>query len=61
MKAKINNLLPYTNVEKSWLTNLSVASFAVGLYEQNGIGVVCGTVLIACALWIVRLEMGVEK
>lgn len=61
MKFEIKALLPYANVAKSWLTNLSVASFAVGLYEEHGAGIVCGTIFIVCALWVVYLEREVNR
>lgn len=41
MRLEFNRLLPYAAVLKSWLINLSVASFAVGIYESKLLGIVC--------------------
>jgi len=56
MKERLKTLLPYANVTKSWLANLSVASFAVGIYEQKIVGLICGVVFIALAWLLVYFE-----
>ena len=56
MKERLKNLLPYTNITKSWLATLSVASFAVGIYEQNIVGLICGVIFIALAWVLVYFE-----
>ena len=61
MIIKLERFLPYANVTKNWLTNLSVASFAVGLYDQNYWGLLSGSVLLICAWWIVFLEKGADR
>lgn len=56
MRFKVERLLPYAGVAKNWLTNLSVASFAVGLYEESKLGIVCGSLLLMVACFIVYCE-----
>ncbi len=61
MRLEFNRLLPYAAVLKSWLINLSVASFAVGIYESKMLGIVCGSLLICFAWAIVYAELKTEK
>ena len=56
MKERFRTLLPYANITKSWLANLSVASFAVGIDEQNLVGLICGAIFIALAWLLVYFE-----
>lgn len=49
LKKLFDFLRPCTPVAKSWLVNLSVASFAIGLFELKVPGIVIGTVLLVCA------------
>ena len=49
MRKLFEFLRPCTPVAKSWLVNLSVASFAIGLFELKIPGIAVGTVLLICA------------
>jgi hypothetical protein len=49
LKKLFDFLRPCTPVAKSWLVNLSVASFAIGLFEFKIPGIAVGTVLLVCA------------
>lgn len=49
MRKLFEFLRPRTPVAKSWLVNLSVASFAIGLFELKIPGIAVGTVLLICA------------
>lgn len=61
MVENIKKLLPYANVTKTWLTNLSVGTFAVGLLDGNNFGVIVGTILILFAYVVVFFEEKVRK
>lgn len=61
MKEKLKNFLPYANVTRTWLTNLSVATFAVGLLDGNSWGMLAGAILLVFAYLVVFFELRVNK
>ena len=60
-RKRIKRLETYLRLTKAWLRNLSFTSFAVGLFQQQPLGIVCGAFLFACALWVTFLEGEIEK
>ena len=60
MKDRIKWTLPYVSLTKTWLTNLSVATFAVGLVEENTLGVWIGLSLLVFAFLIAFFEEKVK-
>lgn len=56
MVENIKKLLPYTSVTKTWLLNLSVGALAIGLFQDNWLGIPAGLLCFLLALCLVYLE-----
>lgn len=56
MKERLKNLLPYVNVTRTWLVNLSVGALAIGLFQDNWLGIPAGLFCYLLALCLVYLE-----
>ena len=58
MKSILKFFKPCTTVVRSWLVNISVAAFAVGLFQDIISGLILGVVLLisACALCFTEQE-----
>lgn len=57
----MKSFLPYANVTRTWLTNLSVATFAVGLLDNKAWGLVAGAIFLILAYLVVFFEKKVSE
>ena len=56
MKRFVDLFRPCLPITKAWLVNLSVASFAVGLFQKDTTGLGVGFVLLLCALLLAYVK-----
>ena len=53
MKIDLKRIRPYVDSIRVWLINLSVASVAVGLFDEAWLGLPVGVALLFAALFVV--------